>query len=436
MAKRRSPVFLFFLFVLLAALAGGAYFLFKDLHAPTITMPMDSQGRISPTKPITISTTDPSGIRAIEVTIRRSGQSMVIYQEKFPTLFKSQNVSFSLKDAKLPDGTFDLEVKAWDGSFAGLGRGNVATATFTMQMDTQAPRIAVKTLAPAIKRGGSGLITYAISEDVAKTGVQVKDMFFEAYKQPSGLYVCLFPFPYNMTTADYSPEIMAEDYAGNSTSSRLLINAQARTFTTDTLNIGDSFLNAKAEELAKLCPEETIPLAQYICVNSKARIENDTFLLSLGQNSAPTFLASGPFVRLPKAAQKAGFGDFRTYMSGGEKIDEQHHTGVDLASTAKADVPAANSGVVVFTGYLGIYGNLVVVDHGLGLMSLYAHLTRTDVKEGDVVKTGQVVGSTGTTGLAVGDHVHFGFLVHGIPVHVGEWLDANWVKNNITSRMK
>ncbi len=436
MAKRRSPLFLFFLALLGVGLAFGGYLLFKDMQVPSITIPMDTEGNVSPTKPIFISTSDASGIRSIEVTIRRSGQSMVIYQEKFNPLFHSQTVSFSLKDAKLPDGAFDLEVKATDGSFAGLGRGNVATATFTMHMDTQPPRIAVKTLAPAVKRGGSALIAYTVSESAGKTGVRIQDMFFEAYKQENGLYVCLFPFPYYMTSADYSPEIMAEDMAGNSTSSRLLINVQGRNFTTDTLNIGDSFLNAKAEELAKLCPEETNPLNQYICVNSKARVENDAFLLALGQKSSPVFLASGPFVRLPKAAQKAGFGDFRTYMSSGAKIDEQYHTGVDLASTAKADVPATNSGVVVFTGYLGIYGNLVVVDHGLGLMSLYAHLTDTFVKVGDAVKTNQPVGTTGTTGLAVGDHVHFGFLVHGVPVHVGEWLDTNWVKNNITSRMK
>jgi murein DD-endopeptidase MepM/ murein hydrolase activator NlpD len=122
-------------------------------------------------------------------------------------------------------------------------------------------------------------------------------------------------------------------------------------------------------------------------------------------------------------------------MYQGQKIDEQTHTGLDLASLAHADVPAANSGVVVFADFLGIYGKLVVVDHGMGLMSLYSHLSGIGVKVGDEVHKGQVLGRTGTTGLAAGDHLHFGMLVHGIEVQPLEWLDPKWIRDNVTKRM-
>ena len=99
-------------------------------------------------------------------------------------------------------------------------------------------------------------------------------------------------------------------------------------------------------------------------------------------------------------------------------------------------MPAANAGRVIFTEELGIYGNIAVIDHGLGLMTLYSHLSEFRVKPGDEVKAGQTVGTTGITGLAAGDHVHFGVLVSGVPVQPLEWLDAKWVQNNISSRLK
>jgi len=92
------------------------------------------------------------------------------------------------------------------------------------------------------------------------------------------------------------------------------------------------------------------------------------------------------FLRLPNSATRAMFGDYRTYYYHGQVIDHQTHMGVDLASLEGATVPAANSGKVVFTGFFGIYGNTIIIDHGLGLQTLYAHLREIDVKEGQDVK--------------------------------------------------
>ena len=109
--------------------------------------------------------------------------------------------------------------------------------------------------------------------------------------------------------------------------------------------------------------------------------------------------------------------------------------GQDLASVAHAPIPAANDGKVVFAEPLGIFGNLVVIDHGLGLMSLYSHLSEIHVKVGDVVQKGAIIAKTGSTGLAFGDHLHFGILVGGVEVTPLEWLDPKWIKDNITGRL-
>ncbi|WP_294486561.1 M23 family metallopeptidase [uncultured Mailhella sp.] len=426
--------------LLILALAGvGAYFLMRDLSGPSVTMNPELSGRIGLVQNVELNLADKSGVQSVTVTVKRGDQSMTVLQQTFGTLEKTQKTSFNLKETRLPEGAFELEIRAVDGSYAGFGRGNTTTVNLPLVLDSQPPRIAVRTGPPAMYRGGSGLIVYTVSEEVSQSGVRVGKLFFPGYKQDNGAYACLFPFPIALKTGDFLPEIMARDLAGNETSSRLLVHALNRNYRSDTLNIPEAFLNFKASELAQLCPEESTPLAQYLCSNNKVREGNDETLIRVAAdpaNVSPRFLWSGAFRRLPRSAVKANFGDFRTYVDGNrQKIDEQTHMGLDLASVAHAEVPAAQSGRVVWVDYLGIHGNMILIEHGLGLMTQYSHLSEYDVKVGDTVKTGQIIGRTGTSGLAGGDHLHFGVLVGGVPVQPLEWLDSSWVKNNITSRI-
>jgi murein DD-endopeptidase MepM/ murein hydrolase activator NlpD len=131
----------------------------------------------------------------------------------------------------------------------------------------------------------------------------------------------------------------------------------------------------------------------------------------------------------------ARFADDRTYYYKGKKIDEQYHMGIDLASSANSPVEAGNNGKVIFAGKNGIYGLMVVIDHGQGIASLYGHLSEMKVAAGDLVKKGDVIGITGQTGLAGGDHLHFSMLVHGIFVNPLEWLDKHWIEDNITNKL-
>ena len=130
----------------------------------------------------------------------------------------------------------------------------------------------------------------------------------------------------------------------------------------------------------------------------------------------------------------AGFGDFRTYTYKGEPVTTSLHEGIDLASTINAVVEAANHGIVVYTGYLGIYGNMVIIDHGLGLFTQYAHLSSIDVTEGTFVNKGAPIGRTGVTGLAGGDHLHFGIYLGRQFVNPLEWWDQGWINDNVLSK--
>jgi len=112
------------------------------------------------------------------------------------------------------------------------------------------------------------------------------------------------------------------------------------------------------------------------------------------------------------------------------------HLGIDLASVSQSPVPAANRGKVVLTENIGIYGKTVIIDHGFGLFSMYSHLSGFGVQEGQIVDRGTIIGQTGTTGFAAGDHLHFGVLVHNTFVNPVEWWDASWIKNNITAKIE
>ena len=165
------------------------------------------------------------------------------------------------------------------------------------------------------------------------------------------------------------------------------------------------------------------------------RQRNYETLTALAAHATAEIAWEGVFMRLPKAANRAQFADHRVYKFRGAVVDRQVHLGADLASLQQAPVPAANNGQVVFAGNVGIYGNTVVLEHGFGLFSLYSHLSSIQVNTGERVAKGHIIGRTGVTGLAVGDHLHFGMMVHDTLVNPIEWWDAHWIQDNITAKL-
>ena len=99
-------------------------------------------------------------------------------------------------------------------------------------------------------------------------------------------------------------------------------------------------------------------------------------------------------------------------------------------------VVAANAGRILNASWLGIYGNCVVIDHGMGVQSLYGHLSSFDVNVGDTVTRGQQIGRSGMTGLAGGDHLHFTMLVGGRMVNPVEWWDAHWIADRVDRKLR
>jgi len=122
----------------------------------------------------------------------------------------------------------------------------------------------------------------------------------------------------------------------------------------------------------------------------------------------------GKFVYPSKAPKSSPFGVKRSYNGG--PVDS-YHKGLDFAANTGAPVLAPAPGKVLMCGYekdgFVVHGNSVVMDHGQGITTIYMHLNKIDVKEGDILKTGDKIGEVGHTGISTGPHLHWGLYLYG-----------------------
>ena len=176
-------------------------------------------------------------------------------------------------------------------------------------------------------------------------------------------------------------------------------------------------------------------IAAFLAINGELRRANAAAIAALAKKTSASKLWNGPFAQLGNSKVEAAFADHRTYVYKGKEVDQQVHLGFDLAVTSRVPIVAANAGTVLNASWLGIYGNCVIVDHGMGVQSLYGHLSSFDVKVGDTVTKGQIVGRSGMTGLAGGDHLHFTMLVNGQMVNPVEWWDPHWIEDRVQRKL-
>lgn len=432
MNGRRVGILLFLVVVL--GLSIG-YFTYADKEVPVITISPDvtyTNGE----DPFEIRVHDPGvGLSSVEIAVVQDQEVVKSEQEEFEAGVQEWEIDLALPD--LNQGDFKIQVRAVDRSIVNWGRGNVSEASQEMIFDNIPPSVSMETFVHNLNQGGSGLIIFSLSKEVEKTGVSIGDYFFPAFEQSGNKYYCLFSFPYDKEPGEYTPRVIAKDRAGNEQLAGFNHHVNSRSFRQAELNISDNFLRSQMPQFESKFPEENDPFELFLRVNRDLREDNRARVHEIAsQSSSEFYLDERPMMRKPNSSQMAGFADHRTYYYQGEKVDEQVHLGVDLASTAQAQVPAAHEGKVVFTGNLGIYGQTVILDHGLGLQTLYAHLSSIQVNQGQEVDRGQNIGRTGTTGLAVGDHLHFEVLISGTPVNPVEWWDSTWLEHNIFSKLR
>ena len=379
------------------------------------------------------------GVRSVGIRLRQGSAKVVIVQQAFtgsPT--NDQRVALQITGATLGglrEGAATLEVLARDGFWRPIRVDDRPILTTQVTLDFTPPSLEVVAATRYWAQGGGGLVVLR-SKGASRVAVTVGGLAFRAYPAgppESSLFVDLVALPWDYE-AGTPITAVAHDEAGNVTSRTVAVEVKARRFKTDTIEIKDEFLERK---LPELLPERagTIAagdlLAAFLTVNRDRRRQAEEVKRALADKTQPRPLWEGAFVQPRNTKVFSNFAETRTYRYHGQVVDTQIHFGYDLAAVQQSPVPAANSGMVVFTGPLSIYGNAVVVDHGLGLQTLYAHLSSIAVKEGEQVAKEQELGRTGSTGLALGDHLHYEVLINGVSVTPLEWWDARWIRDHV-----
>ena len=336
----------------------------------------------------------------------------------------------------LVHGDASLTVTARDWSWRNSFRGNETQHQIPLKIDLEKPRIQVASGLTYVSRGGSGSVRYSINEETTNDGVMVAENFYRGFPAPgedasSGRRFALFAVP---TDSPQEPKIIvvAEDRAGNVANASWPVVLKERVLPEANITLPDRFLKTKVRNLADAAgiPQDDL-IRAFDQINTELRAANEAKIREIVANPSGSKLWNGAFTQLRNSKVTSKFAEQRSYFVGGQKISKATHFGYDLASTAGAPIEASNSGLVIFADDIGIYGNCVIIDHGMDLFSLYAHLSSMSVSAGDRVEKNDTLGLSGATGLAGGDHLHFAILLGGTYVEPLEWWDPLWVKTHV-----
>jgi murein DD-endopeptidase MepM/ murein hydrolase activator NlpD len=438
---RAAAVFLAILIIVVAALIAGAWYFRARLESQPPQITLSTQADVIGLAPVDIDVSDAgAGLKSVTATLSQGGADQTLASEQFAKPIPDKKITVAL--AKVPgikEGPAVLRVTARDASLWHWAKGNEATFEKSITIDVTPPTLELVADDRYINFGGVGAIVYKASADTATSGVKVGEHFFPGFPgvvtgHPD-YFFALFSHAYDVQPTERAT-VVATDKAGNTREMRLSYELKNVKYKKSTIAVSDSFFQNKVVPLLKDVSKRGGSVKEvFVAVDKGVRKENEDKITEVTRKATPKMLWKDAFDQLSNSKVEANFADARTYTYKGEPIDTAFHLGYDLSVTKHYPIEAANSGVVAFTGDLGLYGNAVIIDHGLGLFTLYGHMSQIDVKVGDAVAKRGIIGKTGETGFAGGDHLHFGVYLDGVAVLPVEWWDQKWIDDNITPKL-
>jgi murein DD-endopeptidase MepM/ murein hydrolase activator NlpD len=438
--------------VVALVVAGGAYWI-AGRGAPPVIRIERPERLVGQAGTVDVVIEAPRGrLTSLAIAVEQNGRVIPLFSLDAPqaatlTQIDDNHVRVSRPIGKqsvpeLQQGSARITVSASRPSFLNLRTlSNAAGKDFQVRLDP--PRLAIVSTKHYVNHGGSELVVYRATPPDVASGVRVGDVEYRGFALAGaepGTNVAFFALLYDQDLKTRI-EAFARDEAGNETKATFVDDVFEKPIKKSRIEIDDNFINRTVPDIIAHSPELKMSgpsgdlLADFLKVNGELRRANADQIAAFAKQTAPTKLWKEPFVQLGNSKVEAGFADHRTYIYKGKEVDQQVHLGFDLAVTAHVPVAAANDGTVLSASWLGIYGNCVIIDHGLGVQSLYGHLQSFDVKAGDKVMRGQIIGRSDSTGLAGGDHLHFTLLVGGHMVNPVEWWDPHWMQDRVDRKL-
>ena len=429
--------------ILLGSILGGGY-LYTSPEFERVAPQITSQSSLYWNKktPLQITLSDNIGLKSFELVLSDGKNSVIIGQGEFEKGVTQRLLNVKYPKSKLLDPKakqLKLKITAVDQSLWNNFQGNQSEKIVDIKVDTKRPTVSILANSYSITQGGAALVVFfSEDENMEKLYVEAAGNHFKVqpYKE-KGYYATLVAWPFNQE--EFEANVIAMDEAGNHKKTKVPFYLKSHDYKVSWIEAKDSFIEGKITDLASTDPEyEEIDekVEKFRAVNEEMRLKNEKKIYALSKVVSDEVLTQWKvekFYPLHNGAKVASYGDERHYYykDKGNEISRSNHVGIDLASTKMALIRSSNPGKVVYAGFNGIYGNMPMIDHGFGLYTLYGHCSQILVEEGETVKKNQAIAKTGVSGLALGDHLHFGILVQGIEVRPVEWLDASWIKKNI-----
>jgi len=440
--KKSSSKFLF-IFIMICLLAGAGY-VYTAPEFERMVPQIESKENIfwNKTDPLSVRVSDNVGLKDYELILSDGKVNMSIAKGSFTSETKVEDLAViypkeSVLNPKV--SRLKLTILVSDKSMWNFFRGNKSTHTISLEVDHQKPNVNIVSNSYSMTQGGSGLVIFQASDaNLDELYIVVGETKFkvEPYKA-TDYYVALIAWPF--TEKSFNAKIIAKDKAGNKRVREIPFYLKNKNYRVSWIKAKDQFIDGKITDLAGSNPKYAgidNKLERLRAVNERMRLQNEDKIHHLAKNVSKEQVSEWKikkFYPLKNAKKVASYGDERHYYyeNKDNEVSQSYHVGYDLASTKMANIVTSNSGKVVYASDNGIYGNMPMIDHGLGLYSLYGHCSQLLVKEGDTVAAGDKIARTGTSGLALGDHLHFGILVQGIEVRPIEWFDEGWIQKNI-----
>jgi hypothetical protein len=448
-----------YIVVLLLVGAGGAWFWSGRAEGPRIEV-RQPQRFVGQTSPLDVVVESPGGqLGEVAITIEQGGRTLALFsladaggakvtQESADRISITRTIG-KRDNPDLQAGAARIVARASRPVLFGLRQAGSQVAR-DVEIRLEPPRVAVLSTFHFVNHGGAEFVVYRATPADVDSGVRVGNQTYPGFPASGAgisgdestrvaFYALLHDQDLNTPVSLY-----ARDAAGNEATTRFDSRPFAKPFARSRIQITDDFLQQVVPSIAGASPDTQALglstaagdlLASFLRINGELRMRNNATIAELAQKTEARMLWTEAFQPLGNASVEARFADNRTYFYKGKEVDRQVHLGFDLAVTQRVPVSAANTGVVVYAGDLGIYGNCVIIDHGLGVQSLYAHLSSFDVKPGERVPKGRQIGRSGMTGLAAGDHLHFTMLVNGHPVNAVEWWDPKWMQDRVLRKI-
>lgn len=341
----------------------------------------------------------PAAVRgSTEVRVQLSPRSRIVRAQVDDRALAvgAEDRTVALDTATLADGRHRVVVEAEDLSF----RKNRAQAEYELRSDNTPPQLTLDAQPVPVPEGHTWFLRVQTDEPAAvEATLDGRPLDLQA---GDGFGWAIVGIGVSDEPRDVPLAVSGADPVGNRSEQRGTMRVAASQYPKDDIEV---------------------PAALQPLVEPQVRVTEDARLAPTYAKVSQPRLWDGAF-RMPVQGEIiTQYGEVRTY----NKIpNEVHHTGVDIAVPLARPVLAPARGRVVLVDQVPLRGNMLIVDHGLGVFTTYAHLSAVDVQLGQEVQAGQPIAKVGSTGLSQGPHLHWELWIRGVNVDPLEWTKRSY----------